>query len=497
MSRVLLLCNDVVGEQMAGPGIRYWEFARALAAAGLDVTLAVLPFVPASPPPSEIPFDHLCRCEDDAEVRSLATQADVIVTQGVLLSTYPFLTDLGTPLALDFYIPFLLERLHMDTDTAAAEHLFAHEGYRRALSDSLWQPISSCAQANNNEIIGWGRYRRQGGSTLIPMPTIQLCAGSLTWFPSAAFAGALPSPSGPQRRPAGHRRRRQGVALGRGHLELARCAHADPGHGPRRPAASRRKVVLHGDQAPQRFRAQDVAASEALALSESLGLTGRAIFFNEWVPYAEREDYLMEADLGISLHRDHLETRLSFRTRFLDYMWAGLPVVATRGDVLSEQIVAHKLGRVVEPGDVDGVAEAILSLVDTPNLREAYRPRFEQVAAAYRWDVVTRPLVSFCAAPHLAPDKAYLRKSSSFDLGPTPWWRLPGKAWRALRLGGVRDWPGRWTSTAAGSAPAGAGGTSEPRLYCHPQLERSQLPARLPRFNPGPDLHRLAGDRGG
>jgi len=95
------------------------------------------------------------------------------------------------------------------------------------------------------------------------------------------------------------------------------------------------------------------------------------------------------------------------------------------------------LGRVVEPGDVDGVAEAIVSLLDTPNLRVTYRSRFERAAAAYRWEVVTRPLVEFCAAPRLAPDKAYLRGLSVSDVGPTPWWRLPAKAWRALRLWGV------------------------------------------------------------
>jgi hypothetical protein len=36
--------------------------------------------------------------------------------------------------------------------------------------------------------------------------------------------------------------------------------------------------------------------------------------------------------VGVSTHRDHLETRLSFRTRMLDYIWAGLPIVCTDGD---------------------------------------------------------------------------------------------------------------------------------------------------------------------
>ena len=52
-----------------------------------------------------------------------------------------------------------------------------------------------------------------------------------------------------------------------------------------------------------------------------------------------------EADLGVSAHRDHLEARYAHRTRLLDYLWAGLPVVATRGDALAELVDRERLGR--------------------------------------------------------------------------------------------------------------------------------------------------------
>jgi hypothetical protein len=38
---------------------------------------------------------------------------------------------------------------------------------------------------------------------------------------------------------------------------------------------------------------------------------------------------LREADIGVSLHREDVETRYSFRTRVLDYLWAGLPIITT------------------------------------------------------------------------------------------------------------------------------------------------------------------------
>jgi len=166
---------------------------------------------------------------------------------------------------------------------------------------------------------------------------------------------------------------------------LARRTHVDPRHGPIGRSAARGQVVFHGIQHPNPQETERKAVTETTALSRELGLDGRTVFFNDWVPYAERENYLLEADVGVSLHRDHLETRFSFRTRFLDYVWAGLPIVATRGDVLSDQVRADGLGVVVEPNDVDGVAQAILTLLDTPNVREAFRSRFGQAAAASRW----------------------------------------------------------------------------------------------------------------
>src|SRR5664280_3299763 len=46
-------------------------------------------------------------------------------------------------------------------------------------------------------------------------------------------------------------------------------------------------------------------------------------------PYTERSDHLLDADVGVSTHFDHVETEFSFRTRILDYLWTGLPIVAT------------------------------------------------------------------------------------------------------------------------------------------------------------------------
>ena len=56
---------------------------------------------------------------------------------------------------------------------------------------------------------------------------------------------------------------------------------------------------------------------------------------------------------------DHLETRFSFRTRMLDYLWATLPIVCTRGDHFAELVEREGLGLTVPYGDPEALAAAI------------------------------------------------------------------------------------------------------------------------------------------
>ena len=91
------------------------------------------------------------------------------------------------------------------------------------------------------------------------------------------------------------------------------------------------------------------------------------MFFNEgWVEYEDRQNYLLEADVGVSTHFDHVETEFSFRTRILDYLWAGLPVVATGGDSFADLIEDRGLGVTVPPEDVDALEAALYQCSERP-----------------------------------------------------------------------------------------------------------------------------------
>ena len=73
------------------------------------------------------------------------------------------------------------------------------------------------------------------------------------------------------------------------------------------------------------------------------------LFVDGWIPYDDRAGYLLDADVGVSLHRNHLEAVYAFRTRMLDYLWAGLPVVCTREHSFAELVECAGSARSCRP----------------------------------------------------------------------------------------------------------------------------------------------------
>src|SRR5262249_54226492 len=105
------------------------------------------------------------------------------------------------------------------------------------------------------------------------------------------------------------------------------------------------RVFFMGTRHPNLDVPEMRMTQNAYALSYDLGLKGTHVFFNDdWVAYDRRADYLLDADVGVSTHLDHIETEFSFRTRILDYLWASLPIVCTKGDAFAQLVEDRNLG---------------------------------------------------------------------------------------------------------------------------------------------------------
>lgn len=78
-------------------------------------------------------------------------------------------------------------------------------------------------------------------------------------------------------------------------------------------------------------------------------------------------------------------------------MAAGTPVVASDISGIRQQIAHEETGFLVEPGDVDGLADAIRELVENPAQRRRMGERSERWAQQFSWETVTDQYVSVYA----------------------------------------------------------------------------------------------------
>ena len=407
---------------MAGPAIRYWEWAKALGRA-LPVTLAA----PAVAELQPAGFT-LTAYRDGHALRGLAEAADVIAISGYLLRRYPWLSELGRPLIVDLSHSFVLESLQSDArpSSGLAWDLFAER----------WQVLNELLLGGDFFVCNSERQRDYWLGMLSALGRVNpdtYAADAALRHLIAVVPFGLPSQPPRKTRPvlkgvypgitAGDRV----VYWGGGiydwldPLTLIQAA----------ALISRQrqdvKVFFAGVRHPNPHVMPMRMVGATQQLSRQLGLTDRFVFFNDWLQYAARADYLLEADVGVSLHIEHLETRYAFRTRALDYLWAGLPIVCSAGDALADLVSQEGLGRVVPCQNAEATAAALLELLEQPALRAGLAARFEQVAARYTWEQTTRPLLEFCRCPRLAPDRG--RRL----------WQLQGRPAR----GALAQWPGR------------------------------------------------------
>jgi glycosyltransferase involved in cell wall biosynthesis len=166
----------------------------------------------------------------------------------------------------------------------------------------------------------------------------------------------------------------------------------------RRPDA---RLVICAGKAPRAKFDLSERTGEARALSRSLGLLGQNVFFlEEWTAYDRRHEYLLDADIGLTLHRDTPEAPFAARARQMDYLWSALPCVLASGDEVAERFGAVGFARLVAPGDAAATAEALLELIEARQAREAARSAGLALAEEFRWETLVAPLMAAIESSH-------------------------------------------------------------------------------------------------
>jgi glycosyltransferase involved in cell wall biosynthesis len=387
MARLLIISAEAMGDRMAGPAIRAFELAAALSGR-CQVQLA-------APRGSSLPVGgtldlHLY---DPRRPRSLARALggnDVVLAPPLAPGLIAAIRQAGRPWIADLVNPEPFEGLEFGRGLPPSRRR-AHEILRadRLAFAARTAAAFVCAHERQRDMwLGFlAAHRRLSGSRYQADRTLERL---ITLVPSGI-------PDTPPRRvpqPAirgVHVAVDARLAIWNGGLwdwldpltvieAIALLRQSDPRWalvflGSERPAGARH-MTMHR-------RARELADARGLVAE-------RAVHFEpEWTPYHERGARLLEADVGVCAHPASAETRFAARTRLLDLLWAGLPVVSSTGDVWSEFIVEERLGAVAPPGDPTAYARALeVSLAPGSD----YRASLATAAAKSTWTVASAPL---------------------------------------------------------------------------------------------------------
>lgn len=390
---ITLISNDTVGKVMAGPGIRYFNLALAMAK-HFSVTL----FVPGNCDLSDTNF-QIKTYEPNHSSASISKQLgkpDYVIAQSLrppLLRTVKqrkirFIADLYDPLTIEvleytaFDKPENRQNIYdfsyhtMNLQLDAADHFLCasekqKDFYLGLLSGrQLVNPRSYSKSPDFSKFIsilpfGFSAENpvaRNNNRMEEKFPEIRKTdkivywgGGIWNWFDSLSAVKAV---------------------------ELIAQKRDDV------------KLFFLGVRHPNPKIKDMEMAQKTLDYCEKNGLTDKSVFFNfEWTPYEERVDYLMRANIGVSTHFDNLETRFSFRTRILDYLWATLPMVVTKGDSLADLAEKHGFGKVVGYEDPAMIARSILEIIDKPEVETEIKKNIDKFRNQFIWDNLIDTLV--------------------------------------------------------------------------------------------------------
>lgn len=387
MSRVLVISPDEIKKEMAGPAIRALELARHLEKEH-KVTLVHRP----------------------QNLENLISQNDVAICQHLALTQYHILSNCNKSLVFDLYNLSMFECLEIAIkEPPQYQALFGEyqpllDVYKEVLQRGDFFICANEQQRNFwlGMLVALGRIdikRYKDSDNLKNL--IDIVPFGIPDEPAAhtrnVLKGIYPQIKAEDKVIiwAG------GVYDWLDPLTSIRAMH--------KIAATRPEIKLFfmGTKNPYRPLPKMRLCQQAIKLSKELWLYNKNVFFNGWVEYSERQNYLLEADIGITTHRKNMESYFSSRTRVLDYIWANLPIITSEGDGFSEIVKHYNLGLVVKDNDADAVVEAIFNLLDNKEFHLTCKKNLKEIAGRFYWEKTIEPLNRFCHSPRITQDRTH------------------------------------------------------------------------------------------
>jgi len=405
MSKIIIFSTGVVKEQLIGPEIRVWEFAKNLFKKGHDVTLAV----PNNDFPSGLPF-NISQYTDD-NFNKLTKDKDVAVIQGDVYKKYIRFAE-RIPTVCDLYDPYIIECLHLDPKSFPA----AVQTLKEQLLNGDFFLCSSESQRN----FYLGMLAILGRLDPAQFSKFNKFQNLIDLVPFGAAEENLDFTK------TAHSGKYVNVFLGGVYTWYDPFTSLDC---LKIILRKRNDIKFLFVKFPYNITAIKNIEKEVLEYAVQIGLKDNVIF-NDWVPYEERSKLYSDIDVALVIHRATLEASLSFRTRVLDLLSFGIPVITNEGGDLEKLIKDYECGLIVKENDSQALADALLLLIENQQKREEMISRGKAlIKEKFLWEKVIEPLDEFCKNPssHIITNSCIInsKKESLIDKSINTW-RMQG-----------------------------------------------------------------------
>jgi glycosyltransferase involved in cell wall biosynthesis len=168
-----------------------------------------------------------------------------------------------------------------------------------------------------------------------------------------------------------------------------------------------RVVFMGGNPRDPKFERIVKKMGNLYELRENMVYTGL-------VPFKQRANYYLLADVAINIPSITIEDELSVRTRVIDYLWANLPIISPAKDEYSATIVNEGAGFAYEAGDPLSMAQTIETIMDDQEkLRVARGKIHALLRQKFNLDNYISPLNSFIQKPYVDPTRLSSRGIAS------------------------------------------------------------------------------------
>ncbi|MDD3520863.1 MAG: glycosyltransferase family 4 protein [Actinomycetota bacterium] len=125
-----------------------------------------------------------------------------------------------------------------------------------------------------------------------------------------------------------------------------------------------------------------------------------------WIKGNDVPNYYFEADIGINIDKDIYEVKLGSKSRILDWMRAGLPVISSNVCELTEIMQREKIGYTFKPHDAAGLSGKLVELSGKrEELLMTARKAREYANDNFSFSGTVKPFINWIFHPSFAPDR--------------------------------------------------------------------------------------------